>query len=122
MGDLSPHFSRKEFACRCGCGKDDVHPLLVMALEDLREELGRPVVITSGVRCPEWNRAVGGRPNSAHLTGEAADIAVAGSAERMDLVRAALEVGFRRVGVAREFVHLDVSPTLPQDVLWVYGG
>lgn len=121
MGDLSAHFSRKEFACRCGCGRDEVHPLLVTALEALRERLGRPVVITSGVRCPEWNRAVGGRPNSAHLTGEAADIKVTGSAERMVLVRAALALDFRRVGVARGFVHVDVSPTLPQDVLWVYG-
>jgi len=121
MGDLSAHFSRQEFACGCGCGLDAVEPALVEALERLRRAMGRPVVITSGRRCAAWNRRVGGVPTSAHLTGEAADIACTGSAHRMELVRAALEAGFRRVGVARGFVHVDVAERLPQDVLWVYG-
>lgn len=47
-------------------------------LDPLRTSLNRPVVITSGYRCPDLNDAVGGVGNSSHLTGKAADIHVPG--------------------------------------------
>jgi len=47
-------------------------------LEVLRERSGGPIVINSGYRSPQLNRAVGGAPNSNHLTGCAADIRVTG--------------------------------------------
>jgi len=43
-------------------------------LEPLRQHFGEPIIISSGYRCPELNRLVGGAPNSQHITGEAADI------------------------------------------------
>ena len=43
-----------------------------------REEAEEPIVITSGYRSPEVNRAVGGSPTSNHLTGCAVDIRCAG--------------------------------------------
>lgn len=39
---------------------------------------GSPVIITSGYRCEEHNRAVGSVRNSQHLLGNAADIVVDG--------------------------------------------
>lgn len=47
-------------------------------LQPLREKLGKPVNVTSGYRSPEVNKRVGGEVLSAHLTGRAADIYVAG--------------------------------------------
>lgn len=47
-------------------------------LDPLRDDLGRPIRITSGYRSPEVNRAIGGSISSDHLTGGAADIMVAG--------------------------------------------
>ena len=44
-----------------------------MVLQPLRDRFG-PIRITSGYRCPELNRAVGGVKNSQHMRGEAADI------------------------------------------------
>lgn len=76
MGDLSPHFNQSEFACKCGCGFDDISPVLIVELEELRAHFGQPVIINCGCRCPEHNSAVGGAPKSQHLKGYAADIRV----------------------------------------------
>ncbi len=114
------HFASEEFACHCGCGNSGVTPELVERLERLRHLLGEPVRVTSGRRCPARNAAVGGKLASAHLTGHAADLAAGSGAARLRLVEAALAAGFRRIGVADSFVHVDVSPTLPAPSLWTH--
>ena len=43
-------------------------------LQPLRDKLGKPIIINSGYRNPEYNASVGGVKNSQHLTGCAADI------------------------------------------------
>lgn len=44
-------------------------------LEPLRMDMGmKPLLINSGYRCYQLNDLVGGRPNSQHLQGEAADV------------------------------------------------
>jgi zinc D-Ala-D-Ala carboxypeptidase len=42
-------------------------------MEPLRALIRAPIVITSGYRCKELNKRVGGSPNSQHLTGQACD-------------------------------------------------
>ncbi len=77
MGDLSEHFSQAEFACR-HCGRVEVDPGLVRALEILRVLAGAPIRIVNGYRCAEHNQAVGGAVSSRHLFGHAADITIPG--------------------------------------------
>ena len=48
--------------------------LLAQVLEEIREEYGSPIVVTSAFRTPLVNAAVGGVANSYHLSGRAADI------------------------------------------------
>lgn len=43
-------------------------------LEPIRERYGKPIIVTSGYRCPELNKAVGGVATSEHMQGMAADI------------------------------------------------
>ena len=57
---------------------DNMLRLIFYTLQPLRDKLGKPVVILSGFRCAALNSKVGGKPNSQHLTGEAADIKVNG--------------------------------------------
>jgi len=122
VGDLSAHFSRSEFACKCGCGGVQVNPVLIEALEDIREFSGIPMVITSGWRCPAHNAAVGGAPSSAHLTGEAADFFVSGNIDRFKFLEAIFTYGPKRIGIGSDFIHVDVKTDAPQEVVWLYGG
>lgn len=48
--------------------------LMDKCLDKVREMWGKPLGVNSGYRSPELNRAVGGKPNSQHLKGEASDI------------------------------------------------
>jgi len=91
-------------------------------LDRARELAGVPFVITSGYRCEAHNRRVGGKPNSAHTRGYAADIAASSSWQRAIVVEALFRVGFRRIGIdfKRGFVHVDCDPEKPKPRLWGY--
>ncbi len=78
MGDISTHFSRSEFTCKCGCSQDTVDVVLVATLERVRAHFGNPIHVTSGNRCPAYNAKVGGAKSSQHLLSRAADIQVEG--------------------------------------------
>lgn len=57
---------------------DNLRALCRNILEPARVAFGAPIYITSGYRCPALNKAVGGKPTSQHLRGEAADLQVRG--------------------------------------------
>jgi uncharacterized protein YcbK (DUF882 family) len=77
MGDLSKHFSRSEFTCKCNsCGFNTVDTKMLEVLENVREHFDKPVTITSGCRCVSHNRKIGGSKNSQHLIGRASDFKV----------------------------------------------
>ncbi len=52
--------------------------LCATVLQPLRDNLGRPIMVTSGYRSPAVNAAVGGSATSDHCHGLAADIHVPG--------------------------------------------
>lgn len=106
MGDLSEHFSRREFDCRDGT-QSHPDPELVARLERLRAAAGgRPLRIVSGYRSPSYNARVGGAPNSQHMYDRAADIP-SGYAT----VQQAQAAGFRGIGYCGSWVvHVDVRP------------
>ena len=79
-GRLSANFTEAEFRCR-GTGRLPVggmNPRLICALQEIRDRYGAPVIINSGYRSVEHNRAVGGSANSQHIHGNAADFVVRG--------------------------------------------
>lgn len=47
---------------------------LAMDLDDLRHEWGSGIIVSSGYRCPELNKALGGSETSCHKIGWAADL------------------------------------------------
>ena len=110
MGDMTKNFSRSEFACKCGCGRNNISIKLVGALQTLRDLIGKPIIINCGCRCPEHNSAVGGVPNSQHVNGTAADIRCVSMSSR-ELKKFAEEVAeFANggIGLYDTFLHVDV--------------
>ena len=120
MGDLTRNFSRAEFACKCGCGFDDIDLDFVAILQSIRGALGSSLVINSGCRCATHNAKSGGAVTSAHVTGHAVDIACENGHLRFRLIELAIKYGIKRIGLHKTFIHLDNHPTNPQQVVWFY--
>jgi len=77
------------------------------------------MIIDSGYRCARENARVGGKADSQHLLGLAADIAVYNDSHRFALAKALLEHGFLRIGIASNYIHADIG-TITGPVLWTY--
>ena len=114
------YFTLDEFDCPSlpNSGKN-MDTNFLTKLEEARDIAGVPFKITSGYRTKKHNEAVGGVPNSSHLIGVAADIAVSSGSERYIILNALLKAGFKRIGVAKTFIHCDTDPNKPNSV-WTY--
>ena len=78
-----------------------------------------PFVITSGFRSQDKNTALAESvKDSAHLTGNAVDLACADSQTRYAMIKGLLAAGFNRIGIYSKHLHADDSPTLPPNVCW----
>lgn len=112
------HFNLSEFRCS-HCGQNRIKHDFVTRLDELRELAGFPFVVTSGWRCKEHPSEATKEFPGQHFFGVAADIKVSNGSERRRIVDCALEMGFRGIGVANGFVHVDDREGLP--VMWTYG-
>jgi len=119
MGDLTANFNREEYACKCGCGKDDIKDELAIKIQQVRDTLNRSITINSGVRCSNHNTTINATPTSSHIGGWAADLAYTGSRHRYELLYAIMPI-FDRVGIAKTFIHVDVDATKTAGVIWLY--
>ncbi len=119
--DDYPHFSEAEMRCHCGCQRADMRPEFMNALESVRVLYGKPMNITSGFRCAEYDKRIGGA--GVHPTGQAADVAVSGE-DVHHLLSAAIGMrglGFKQHGPhASRFMHMDslAGPLRPR--VWTY--
>lgn len=113
------YFKLSEFACKCGCGQNNISEQLVMAIDMARRDAGVPFTVASGCRCAKHNKMVGGVDDSSHVLGFAVDIQVRNSADRLKVVKALLRY-FDRIGIAKNFIHIDIDHNKPSPVMWVY--
>lgn len=102
------YFSEHELACKCGCGRADMDEETMQLVVEVREELGFPFRLNSAFRCPDHNKNVSSTGRfGPHTTGKALDISAIGSESKLRLVEAFQKRGFRRFGIAKNFVHID---------------
>ena len=114
------HFETHEFDCpnlpNSGINMDSS---FLQMLDDAREIAGIPFKITSGYRSVAHNKKIGGVQNSSHLIGKACDISVKNGQERYIILNALIKAGFRRLGVAKTFIHADNDDSKSNSV-WTY--
>ena len=72
---------------------DKLQILISECLNKIREAYGKPIIVTSGYRCAELNKKVGGKPTSQHLRGEAVDIVGANNEETRKIFEVAKRLG-----------------------------
>lgn len=113
------HFSPNEFKCPC-CGIQIMDEEFISKLDRARTYADVPFVITSGYRCLDHNKAVGGSCASSHLRGLAADISAHDGHSKYAILAGLIKAGITRIGLGRDFIHADVDPDKIPYILWLY--
>ena len=114
---LSPHFNVMEFRCQCGSNHETlISSELIEKLEALYATLNcSKIIVTSGYRCPDHDKAVGGTSSGQHTKGTAADVCCYGQdgqpISSKTVCCKAQDLGF--TGIANitssyQYTHLDV--------------
>lgn len=89
-------------------------------LDEARSVAGIPFVVTSGYRTESWNQHVGGKKDSSHLSGCAADISCTTARDRFIIITSLLEAGFDRIGIGEDFIHVDIDWEKNAALIWTY--
>lgn len=114
---LSAHFNAQEFKCQCGKSHDIlIDGGLIDKLEQLYTALNcSKIIVTSGYRCPEHDKAVGGTSSGQHTKGTAADVCCYGQdgqpISSKTVCCKAQDLGFggiANITTSYKYTHLDV--------------
>lgn len=132
---LSEHFTLAELTASQSAarlGLDNTPPVAIVdalrktaqLLEQVRALLGKPIIVSSGYRAPQVNRAVGGAANSAHMLGCAADFACPAFGSPLEVAREIAQSDIAYDQLIHEFrawVHIAWSPQPRRMVLTIDG-
>ncbi len=82
--------------------------LVLNLLEPLQSLVNWPLILSSGYRCPELNKEIGGAKNSQHLLGEASDIHCGNALEVLSLAQIVLrhKLPFDQMILYKSILHL----------------
>ena len=114
---LSAHFNVQEFKCQCGKSHDIlIDSGLIDKLEALYTALNcSKIIVTSGYRCSEHDKAVGGTGGGQHTKGTAADVCCYGQDRQpissKTVCCKAQDLGFggiANITSSYQYTHLDV--------------
>ena len=112
--DSIKYFDREEFRCKCGGKYCDGFPAepekkLLQLADRVREHFGKPMRVSSGVRCEIHNAHVGGVSGSRHKYGTAMDFCIDGMPASVVLpyVQAQPETNYA-YAIDSNYIHMDV--------------
>ena len=118
------YFTDKELRCKCGCNENKFSLLTLARLNDLRQEYGKPIILSSAYRCHEYNEKKG--YTQTHATGQAVDI-LTSRKEAYIILSLAFKYGFTGIGIKQHgnnrFIHIDdllQTETRKRPVIWGY--
>tara|TARA_R110002012_G_scaffold196006_2_gene364279 strand:- start:472 stop:906 length:435 start_codon:yes stop_codon:yes gene_type:complete len=122
------YFTVNELECR-GTGECHMQEDFMSMLVNIRREIDRPLIVSSGYRSPAHNARIGGAANSPHIHGRAVDIVCMGTVA-YNLIRISLKHGMTGIGVSQKgpaenrFIHIDNIAKGQQELLgprpWVW--
>lgn len=98
----------------------NLRSLCTMALQPIRDKMAKPIRLSSGWRCRALNIDVGGVKGSAHERGLAADIRFSSLDEAFEIVNSAIAVGCKRIGLGKNFIHIDIDYSRPTPAVFTY--
>ncbi len=105
---------------RPACVQSQLDEVLVSMLLGVSEKLGRPLYINCGYRSSQYDKEKGRSGQSAHCSGKAVDIFCADNTFRYKLLVHLLDVGFVRVGIGKNYIHVDIDLKKPYPRIWHY--
>jgi hypothetical protein len=109
-----PYFTRQELACR-GSGGLVLAEGFAEKLLELRTKFNKPMPVTSCCRSLEYNRKIGGSPDSFHIYDSlrhgfigtcAIDVAIQNPTDKGNLMTLGWQLGWS-IGFHKNFLHLD---------------
>jgi len=107
---MSKHFNKIE---------NNMNKDFLFVLDEARDFAGIPFIINSAYRSPDHPLSIK-NPSSSHIKGLAVDIKATDSVTRFKIVKALIDVGFTRIGIADTFIHVDLDLDKTQNVIWTY--
>ena len=124
---ITKNFSVAEMACPC-CQKAEMDEEFMRQLQSIRDEMKRPLQISSGFRCEKHNLKVSHTgKDGPHTKAKASDIIISG-ADAVRLWDVARRHGMSGIGLSqkgphnRRFIHIDSLSANegPRPTVWSY--
>lgn len=112
------NFKYSEFKCKCGGKYCNGYPVpfsydLAKNLQTIRTHFGKPLIITSPLRCETWNSKQGGVKNSKHKKGWACDFYIKG-VSYSTLAKYVKTLPYfnycYRINKNQDVIHYDITP------------
>lgn len=102
------YFDWRDFVnCTPVCDIRQMNSLFMHMLDEARHKAGIPFYLNSAYRTVAWEKAMRRKGTSSHTKGVAVDIKCDNDADRLKMISALLDVGFRRIGIYDTFLHVD---------------
>lgn len=101
------------------CEVSDMDPSFLDKLLLAQKTYGRKFKINSAYRSLAWEKSKGRNGRSSHCKGIAVDIGVSNHQQRLYIVCALIITGFRRIGIAKTFIHVDDDDSKVPSI-WLY--
>lgn len=115
------YFSQTDFAkADPPCSIHDMDQGFLEQLDMARELAGIPFCVNSAYRSLDHEYKKGRDGSSSHVKGLAIDISAKGSRQRHLILEGLRKAGFKRIGIGKNFIHVDCDPDKDQNVTWHY--
>ena len=115
------YFNDEEFKRAVpACSLSDMDEDFMARLDIAREVAGVPFIINSAYRTRDYEKSKGRPGTSQHCYGRAVDLCCRSNDVRFRIVDALLVAGFRRIGIAQTFIHVDSGYPNASPLIWLY--